>query len=298
MMRRAQTFRRALAVCAVIAFGLILSFVVNGASTSWRVPHVVTLGKAAGLAPDRTLRVLAFNAAKCDFHEGGLSFANEDAVRDRLERIAAAIERERPDIVCLSEVVHECGPVDVDQVAVLASRCGFAAYATSDNYSFGLPFFRIRSGNAILSRFPLRGLSVEQLAGPRSIWSPTNVRRALWCEIEVDDAWLLVGSLRNDSFDALNNQRQTAEILEFVRERPALLAGDFNADLESNSIARLGRSGRFAASFDRRATFPRGTPYRRIDYVFGPAAWPVQLERVIDCGTSDHLAVATDFRLP
>jgi len=106
---------------------------------------------------------------------------------------------------------------------------------------------------------------VQPLAGPQSIRSPTNIRRALWCEIQVGGDWLLVGSLRNDSFDDLNNQRQTTEILAFVGSRPALLAGDFNALPDSQSIAQMNRSGRFAIGNDLRATFPRGAPDRRID---------------------------------
>ena len=39
-----------------------------------------------------TLRVFALNAAKCWFHEGGLSFASTDTVRSNLDAIGDAIE--------------------------------------------------------------------------------------------------------------------------------------------------------------------------------------------------------------
>jgi endonuclease/exonuclease/phosphatase family metal-dependent hydrolase len=285
-------------ILASTVLAAAVDFAVNGASGSWRTPEACSLAPAAGPRVERELRVFAFNAAKCDFHEGGLSFASAEEVRARLDRIAAVVERERPDLVFLSEIVMEAGPVDVHQVDYLARRSGFAAYACAENYSFGLPFFRFRSGNALLSRLPLRPLAVQQLSGARSFWSPTNNRRALWCEVEIGGEWLLVGSLRNDSFDLENNARQTREILDFVGDRPALLAGDFNAGVESASIALLEGSQRFAAGLDRRPTFPRSAPTRRIDWIFAPAGWSVIEESVVDCLASDHLAVASTWRLP
>src|SRR6185503_12282783 len=151
--------------------------------------------------PVGELRVLALNAAKCDFHEGGISFASSATVRSRLDLVADVIRAQRADVVLLSEVVFECGPVPLNQAQYLAERCAFAHYATAENYSFGLPWFRIRSGNAVLSKLPLAPLEVVQLAGGRPFWSPTNNRRVLWCEISINGAPLLVASIRNDSFD-------------------------------------------------------------------------------------------------
>jgi endonuclease/exonuclease/phosphatase (EEP) superfamily protein YafD len=37
---------------------------------------------------------------------------------------------------------------------------------------------------------------------------------------------------------------------------------------------------------------------RRIDWIFAPAGWSVVEESVVDSLASDHLAVASTFRLP
>ena len=279
-------------------------FVWNGTRDSWRDPEVgenghLTLNVAYASGPTaRTVRVMALNAAKCWFHRGGLDFASKDEVRANLDRIADVIRAEKPDVVCLSEVVMEGGPVDLDQVWYLAAACNFAHWASAENYSFGLPFFRIRSANAVLSTREMRTLAVQQLAGGAPFWNPTNNRRALWFEIRVDDTWILGASLRNDSFDPANNLRQTKEILARHGDRPALMAGDFNAVPGSPSMELWRASGRFVGFEAVPPTFPAAAPDRRLDQVLAPAAWTVIDTRVVDTGVSDHLAVVATFRLP
>ena len=71
--------------------------------------------------------------------------------------MAKVIREENPDFVFLSEAVRECTPCPVNQLELLAELCGMHAWAFGENYCFGLPLYRIVGGNAILSRFPLRG---------------------------------------------------------------------------------------------------------------------------------------------
>lgn len=218
--------------------------------------------RATDVAPrtTREIRVMAFNAAKLFFHAGGVSFAPADEIRKRLERVAAVLESERIDLAFLSEVVTECGPVPQNQVADLARRAHFPEWASGDNYSFGVPFFRIRSGNAVLSRFPLRALDVQQLPGAKTLWSPSNDRRTPWVELRVHDEWLLAASVRNDSFDSANNLLQSRVLLERVGDRPALLAGDFNAEPSSESMRAFVASDRFTPVVDGAATYPADAP--------------------------------------
>lgn len=272
-------------------------FAQNGLSTSWRTPTVVTITAHDEPHSSPTLRVFALNAAKCWFHQGGLSFASPETVRSNLDRIADAIDREHPDIVFLSEVVTECGPAPLDQVEYLARRCRFSHCAGGDNYSFGLPFFRIRSGNAVLTSLPMRAVTTMQLEGGRPFWSPTNNRRALWCEIDIAGQWLLAASIRNDSFDIDNNLRQTKQILDYAGERPALLAGDFNAEPATAPIRLILETGRFEGGPDVRPTFPAESPTRRLDRIFGPASWKVLDQSVVDTHMSDHLGVLTTFEV-
>ncbi|MCE9596239.1 MAG: endonuclease/exonuclease/phosphatase family protein [Planctomycetes bacterium] len=275
----------------------LAAFAYNGLNTSWRAPEFVSTGAEARRGPYRELRVMAFNAAKARFYEGG-EFRDVQDVAAELDAFAAVIERENCDLVQLSEIVQECGPEPLDQVDYLARKGAFAFRAASENYSFGLPFFRIRSGNALLSRVPLRALETVQLAGSTPFWSPTDNRRVLWCELELGGEPLLVASVRNASRDLANNLVQTRELLDYVDVRPALLLGDFNAEPQDASLQLLRASGRFTGFADAPATFPSSSPRRRIDHVLAPAGWTLVEQHVVAAGRSDHLAVVATFRLP
>lgn len=296
--RRGRLLKWILAsTCGLVAllFGL---FAWNGLGSGWRTPSQGNGPGSVRSGPVREVRVLALNAAKCWFHRGGLSFASADLVRTNLDRIAAVIRAEAPDIVCLSEVVMDSGPVQIDQVEYLARAAGFARHAAAENYSFGLPFFRIRSGNAVLTNFELRSLEVVQLAGARPFWSPTNNRRALLVELEIGGAWLLAASIRNDSFDLANNLVQVVEILARIGDRPALVAGDFNAEPGTAPMERWLAGGRFVGFAAEPATYPAHAPTRRLDHVLAPASWRVIDQRVVETGVSDHLGVVVTFALP
>lgn len=244
-----------------------------------------------------TLRVMAFNLAKAGLYEEG-PLASPASIESRLDRVIDVIDRERCDLVFLSEVVFEAGPRAVDQARYLARAGRFAAYASGENYRFGIPWLRVRSGNAILARLPLRPVATVQLAGGRPFWNPTNNRRVLWCEVDVNGAPLLVGAIRNDSFDLANNERQVEEILAFVGERAAILAGDFNAEPGSPPLRRIVESCRFVGAVDGPPTYPAAAPTRRIDDVFAPAGWELVEEHVVEIEGSDHRAVVAEFRLP
>ena len=286
---------------AALGFGLILVllllFASNGLSESWRTPTIVGAAVPPDLPP-REVRILALNIAKASFHEGGVRFAEPKTVRERLDRMADAMRAAAPDLIALSEVVFEAGPCPVDQAAHLASALGFSTYALGENYSFGLPFYRIRTGNVLLSRFPLRGLLVQQLDGQRPFHSPTNNRRTLWCEVLIGDRWVTCASLRNDSFSLRRNHRHAQEILSRVPDEGAILAGDFNAELHDDSLEVFRSADRFTGTFHGEPTFPAPAPKRCIDFVLAPKSWTLVDQKTIHTGVSDHLAVLAVFRLP
>jgi len=299
---RSPIVRRGFIVLAASVLIVGVVFTVNGLSESWCAPrtgrNADQPSRVIDPASERSVRIMAFNAAKASFHRGGLDFASVDAVRAKLDSLVSVIREEDPDVVCLSEVVMEAAPHDLDQVEYLARACGFAHWASGENYNFGVPGFRIRSGNAVLSNFEMRALEVQQLAGGKPFWRPTGNRRALWFEIRVDGEWLLGASIRNDSFDLVNNARQVEELLARIGDRPALAAGDFNAAPGTPPMERWLATGRFAGFAAEPATFPAHAPTRRIDQVLAPIAWTLREQRVVDTGVSDHLAVVATFDVP
>ena len=124
-----------------------------------------------------------------------------------------------------------------------------------------------------------------------------NNRRVLWCTLDVDDTPILIASVHNDSFNGTNRLRQTHQILEFVGNRPALLAGDFNARPDEPPMQLIRDSQRFVGAFDGPATFPAKKPVQTIDYILAPGAWTLIDHRVIETDASDHLPVVSTFRL-
>lgn len=292
-----KLLRRVLKYTILFALLVGLLFCANGLWPSWDEGEMGTTGVPAGAA-GKEIRILAFNIAKVFFHEGGIRFAEEETVRERLDQIAEVIRRERADIVALSEVVKEAAPCPVDQVEYLARAAKMHAWAFGENYSFGIPWIRIRAGNAVLSRFPLRDVECRQLTGEKPFWSPTNNRRLLLCEVRLGDRWMRVGSVRNDSFDLANNARQADEILEFLGDEPILLAGDFNAQPHDEAMKAFKASGRFAGAMAGPPTFPSRAPEERIDYVLAPRSWTLVEDRVLPRAVSDHLAVLAVFRIP
>lgn len=243
------------------------------------------------------LRVLAFNLAKLFLHRGGLSFDTTAKVRERLAAVAAIIRKQDPDLVFLSETIHECTLCPVDQVEELATATGLWHWAFGENFNFGLPFLRIVGGNAILSRHELEPVQNQSLAGRKPFWITRNNRRALWCATMIDGVRVLVASIHNDSFDLDNNLAQVRQLLTRCADQPSLLAGDFNAEPGDVSIRALQDSGRFSGEIEGSPTYSSRDPRRRIDYILGPNTWIVLEHRVIPNEVSDHSAVFTRFRV-
>jgi endonuclease/exonuclease/phosphatase family metal-dependent hydrolase len=298
MKRAWRGVRWLLAACALI----VVLFAWNGLVLAQGETPVAGESEAGGPPPpapaSRRLRVLAWNLAKCFVYRGGLSFDSRAEVEARLGRMAAVIRAEDPDLVFLSEVVTECTPCDVDQVRFLSREARLPHWVVGENYSFGLPFLRVVGGNAILARRRIEPVANPALAGRKPFFATRNSRRVLLCRAVLGAESVLLGAMHTDSFDLANNLRQTRQILAFDPSTPLLLAGDFNAEPDSESMAAVVGSGRFTGALHGPATFPAEAPQVRIDYVFGPASWRLVDSRVLDDTTSDHRAVVATFELP
>ena len=288
---------------AILALPAVL-FVVNGAFLAHG--ETPTTG-FVGLAPPspapndgdpKTVKILAYNIAKCFAYEGGRNFASVEDVRKRLATLATIIRKENPDLVFLSETVVECGPCPVNQVAELAELSGMHQWAFGENYNFGIPGFRMVGGNAILSRWPMQPVANPSLAGRKPFYVTKNNRRILWCKIGLGGPDVYLGSVHNDSFEVENNEKQIEQILAYCDGKDAILAGDFNSLPEWGPIRRLRESKRFAGNFDGPPTFPSDRPERRIDFILTPPQWKLRDERILCDDVSDHCAVVATFEYP
>lgn len=284
----------------LLALLFVLLFALNGLVLADRtVPRMrqLPIEPAPSASAPGEVTILAYNIAKGFVHKSGWSFDSRENVEAKLNRMAAVIRAEKPDFVFLSEAITECGPCDVDQVGHLAREAGLPHIATGENYNLGLPFFRIVGGNAVLSRAPLTPVANLDLAGRRPFYITTNNRRVLVVSAEIGGRSVLLAALHNDSFDMRNNEAQARQILDFLGDRPAIVAGDFNNRPGEHSIKLFQNSGRFSGAFDGPPTFFEGKRQERLDYILVPAGWELLDHRVIADDTSDHRPLICRFRV-
>jgi endonuclease/exonuclease/phosphatase family metal-dependent hydrolase len=244
------------------------------------------------------VRVVSYNIAKAFAYRQRLRFRDPAVIRQRLDALAAAIRGVDPDLVFLSEALHESPPGHLSQVQYLAEQIGAHAWLFGECYNFGVPFYRVSGGNAILSRVPLEPDVNLTLAGRRPFYVSRNNRRALFGTTRIGSQTVLLGALHNDSRANQNNTAQMRQILDFSAGRETLLAGDFNAWPTHPSLALVRDSQRFTAVRDDQLTFPSNRPNRTIDFIVAPASWELLEYRVLDTQASDHRPVFARFRCP
>ncbi|QTA82068.1 Endonuclease/exonuclease/phosphatase [Desulfonema limicola] len=245
----------------------------------------------------KEIRIMSYNIAKGFIHKGGIKFIDKKTAEKRFNDIAEVIIKENPDIVFLSEAVFECTPCPVNQIIFLAEKAGMHSWAFGENYNFGLPFYRIVGGNAVLSKLPIRTVANPSLSGRKPFYITTNNRRVLWCSLNIRGQDILAASVHNDSYNRANNLTQTKQLIDFKGNRAAVMAGDFNANPGEPSIEFIRNTGELKASFDGPPTFPSSRAKQKIDFIFVPQEWELISHKVIRTKLSDHYPILSVFRL-
>lgn len=224
----------------------------------------------------------------------------------QLDRIADGLAELRADVVCLQEVNdRSLQTLGRDQTSYLAKRLGMKhVYATAHAAGWGVVK---RQGNAILSRYPIRGRQVVELS-PAS--GPNERRIALFARIDLPDqpdgAW--VASLHAESNDEEVRIASVPRLLDAVAglRGPVILAGDFNAVPDSGPMQNLiaGSAARGRPFIDTYSAAGRGpgetsgapAGRRRIDYILATEElWPTGAWSQRDLNESDHFAVVADL---
>lgn len=177
----------------------------------------------------QTLRVLTYN-----IHHGEGTDEKFD-----YKRLAAVIEKLKPDIVALQEV--DCGTErasGVDQAKLLAKLCRM-------HYAFGqaMPHQGGQYGEAVLSRFPIEKTFVHPL--------PYQLDREPRSAIEVVIAPPGIGPIsfigthlchQSSELRTLQTQR-LSQLFPAQKGNPVILAGDFNARPGSDPMNVLLNAG-------------------------------------------------------
>lgn len=281
------------------------------------------------------------------------------SVRDRLDRIARVLREGVParpgwrsprgiegtrtgpaDLVFLQEVDR---PSDrsggIDQFAYLARAVGlpYACFVTTWNLNW-LPYpswppsrhlGRIHSGQAILSRHPIRDCTRIELPQPDEYprwYRRFFLHRSLQvATIDLGGRALSAVNVHLEAFSQRNREDQATRLRDLVANLagPLIVAGDFNApppdaakksgfvdeDIDfttDTTIARILDGGDLRECLDDpdaagpespTLTFPAREPTRRLDYVFHRGFADVALAGVDPADpASDHLPVWTTLR--
>jgi endonuclease/exonuclease/phosphatase family metal-dependent hydrolase len=255
---------------------------------------------AAGPPPVR-LRVMSYN-----IHAG----AGQDDGFD-LERQAAAIAAQRPDVVALQEVdVHWATRSDyVDEASWLARRLRMRVFFGP---IYTLPPDRTDAppreyGLAILSRFPILDCENHkitrlstQVPDPVPELAPgfpeivINVRGA---RVRVFDTHL------DFRADPSVRRTQVADMLAIMKRKPGdtILTGDFNAAPDDAELAPLWNvlTDALTVAGQRGVpTYPADMPAKRIDYVTASTGIRVRTAWVPASVASDHRPVVADLLIP
>jgi endonuclease/exonuclease/phosphatase family metal-dependent hydrolase len=177
-----------------------------------------------------------------------------------LERIAAIIAAQKPDLVLLQEVDQGCARSGgVDQAQEIAKIAGLHhAFGKAMDHDGG------GYGQAILSRFPLLDPKIHRLPGngePRIAFSAT---------IESSVGTLTVASthLTQESGKTQHAQSQVAAASLLESPHPVILAGDLNAKPDSQTVKVFTQAPwTLVPKAGSGLTFPASEPQVEIDYI-------------------------------
>ena len=211
-----------------------------------------------------------------------------------LERIAAVINAEKPDLVGLNEVDQGVRRSQgLDEPAELAKLTGMThVFEKNIDHDGG------KYGNAILSRLPIVRHENHKLPSHYK----GEQRGVLEVEVgDSNDALLFLCThldYRPKDHERLASIETIEKIAAASEGKPVILVGDLNAVPESEVMKAFAKSwGR--SNSEPLATFPAGKPDRQIDYIqFRPASeWEVVETRVLDEPVaSDHRGMMAVLR--
>jgi endonuclease/exonuclease/phosphatase family metal-dependent hydrolase len=328
-------------ILGLLVLGLTLFFV--WASTGRLPAEDLAQQKTYSAAPAEvqdSLTVMTYNIG----YLSGMT-NNEPVVRSdsflaaNMEQATRLIREADPDVIGFQEIDYGAARSgSVHQLDTVATRLGYAAAAQAVNWDeryipfpYGRPavhFGRTVSGQAILSRVPIRGHERVVLTRPPQ-WFGRDAfyldRLAQVGVLDLGGRALVVVSVHLEAFDQETRVEQAGEVRALydrlaAQGAPVLLIGDFNSELPASG-ARGGAdpddptlprlldgtglrpvlSDSVRSALDVSGTYPADAPARTIDHIFYPPAWMTPTARSVRCDApsppSDHCAVTASFRL-
>ena len=318
-------------------------------SYPWSLEEKKNQGSIINVEPDHmvdveetpsVIKVLTFNIGFLygKGSEGsGYEHRDLDYYEKSLIKVSNDFIRWNADIVFLQEVDFESSRSHfIDQATFIAKKAGypFVAQAVSWEANYiPFPYFpiknnfgRMKSGGAILSKYPLDVHEFTLLKKPLSQpwWYNLFYLHRYFQKVTVtigDKSFKLV-NLHLEAFDK-NNRREQLELLnsEIGKTKFDLIAGDFNMvptgalkkskffnedDYENDgSYDLMKRSSLlevipeeiYLKDEQRFFTFPSWSPDRRLDYIWYQPSLKMMKAEVLSSASSDHLPLMATFQI-
>lgn len=269
---------------------------------------------------------------------------NRAQMLDRIEGAANVIKKYSADIVFIQEIDFDSDRShNIDQLEYIAKKAGYKnyAYAVSWQHNYlPFPYFpiknqwaKIKSGGAILSRFPILSNQVYLYAKPKAnpFWYNIFYLYRYCQAVTIEYDGNKIGLINNhlEAFDKITRQEQAHKLVEKIKDQyqnnmvNLIVAGDFNTtppsarnkdkfeDLGKNNyledstynkistlpfIKEIVSEKEYQQEESKWFTFSSTRPDRRLDYIFVTNQFKVIHKEIDKNQVSDHFPVITTLR--
>lgn len=256
----------------------------------------------------------------------------------QLNKLVDEIKASAPDIICLQEIDFESfRSAGINQAEYLATKAAYpyvaeavswdANYIPFPYWPLNRHFGRMKSGGAVLSKYPIVSNIVHLLRKPQGQpwWYNLFYLHRYFQEvsIELGEQKINLINVHLEAFDKLDRKFQIQELVTKVRSQKIdFVAGDFNMIPESaikktkfandsdnyendNSYIEMSKAGLLEVIPDsiysldevRYFTFPASQPDRRLDYIFYNPDLKMIKAEVLPSALSDHLPLRASFQI-
>lgn len=254
-----------------------------------------------------------------------------------LDKISKEIKDWDADVVCLQEVDFDSSRSHgMNQAQYIAKKSGhpYVAEAVSweSNY-IPFPYWpmknnfgRMKSGGAIISKYPLSDHEVVLLAKPMAnpwLYNLFYLHRYFQkVTINVGEKEFKIINLHLEAFDKVDRKFQTSKLVQKVKdEKIDIVTGDFNTvpssavkrskfynadDYENDtsyevmaaaSLSEVIPDDIYAKDESLYFTFPAWAPDRRLDYIWYKRDLKMMKAEVLPSAISDHLPLRASFQI-
>ena len=336
--------KRTLTIAGTILGALVLSVIVfffwasSGRLSNDELAQIKQYPTAPTSAAPDTLTVMSYNIGYLSGMTNNQPVVRSDSLfAANMNQAVTLIRDADPDVIGIQEIDYGGARVGhVHQLDTIATRLGYPTAAQAVNWDerylpfpYGWPsvnFGRTVSGQAVLSRFPIRQHVRTVLPRPPQPFFRDAFYLDRLAQIAVVDLGgrpLAVMNLHLEAFDTDTREKQAREARtlydRLVAENiPTLVIGDMNSELPAAAADTTGPTDEtmrillddttlrpaFPDSTHRTgtppATYPADAPDRKIDYILYPPDLLAPITRQIQCDApsppSDHCAVTASFR--